>query len=99
MDINWAIKMAVTTGKVHFGISQCAKAVKTGKAKLIIAAANCPDDGMRKDRLGSIAIYHFPGTTIDLGNACGKPFPVSVLTILDPGTSTILSDGLIAGKA
>lgn len=98
MDINWAIKMAVTTGKVHFGTGQCVKTVKSGKAKLIISAVNCPSDEMKKDRYNGIPIYHFPGSNIDLGNACGKPFPVSVLTIIDQGSSTILSDGLIASK-
>lgn len=95
MDINWAIKMAVTTGKVHFGVEQCKKTVKAGKAKLIIAASNCPEEAMKESKFGSVSIYHFPGSGVDLGNACGKPFPVSVLTIMDPGTSTILSDGLV----
>ena len=96
MDINWAIKTAVTTGKVYFGMKQCEKAVKSGKVKLIIASANCPEESMKKDRYGNVPIYHFQGMTIDLGNACGKPFPVSVLSIIDPGSSTILTDGLIA---
>jgi large subunit ribosomal protein L30e len=98
MDINWAIKMAVTTGKVHFGLEECEKSVKGKKAKLLIVAANCPHNELKKEKYENVPIYHFPGTTIDLGNACGKPFTVSVLTIVEPGSSTILTDGLITSR-
>jgi large subunit ribosomal protein L30e len=36
-------------------------------------------------------VYKFPGTSLELGAACGKPFAVSVLTVLAPGESSIMS--------
>ena len=36
-------------------------------------------------------IYKFPGTSLELGAACGKPFAISVLTVLAPGESQIMS--------
>ena len=40
MDINKALKTAVTKGKVIFGFEQTIKALKSGKAKLIIVSSN-----------------------------------------------------------
>ena len=36
-------------------------------------------------------IYKFPGTSLELGAACGKPFAISVLAVLVPGESQIMS--------
>ncbi len=37
------------------------------------------------------AIIEYPGMGIDLGIACGKPFNIAALTILDPGDSGIMA--------
>ena len=94
IDINRAIATTVKTGKVLFGAENTIKTAKAGKAKLIVVAANCPQD-IRKDieyycRLSNIPIIIYNGTSVDLGVACGKPFMVSALTIRDPGDSEIL---------
>lgn len=94
MDINKALKTAVTTGKVLFGFDQTMKAVKAGKAKLIIVSSNCPDEhltviGKHKE----VPSHRFSGTNLELGSACGKPFSISVLSILSEGESEILALG------
>lgn len=94
IDINKAIATTVKTGKVLFGAENTIKTAKTGKAKLIVVAANCPQE-IREDiehycRLSNIPIIIYNGTSIDLGVTCGKPFMVSALTIRDPGDSEIL---------
>jgi large subunit ribosomal protein L30e len=38
-----------------------------------------------------IPVYIFEGSSMQLGKACGKPFLVSALAIVDPGESDILS--------
>jgi len=91
MDINKALRSAVSTGKVYFGIKEAKKACKAGSAKLIIISSNCPShyvDDINKFK--KISTYNFKGSNIDLGSTCGKPFPISVLTILKPGKSTIM---------
>jgi large subunit ribosomal protein L30e len=35
----------------------------------------------------------YPGMGVDLGVACGKPFSISALAVLEPGDSEILSFG------
>lgn len=94
IDINKAIATAVKTGKVLFGANNAVKSVKTGRAKLILLAANCPKR-VREDieyygKLSAIPVIIYNGTSIDLGAACGKPFMVSALTVKDPGDSDIL---------
>ena len=42
IDIGKALKSAIATGKVEFGVDQTEKAVKAGKAQLVIVARNCP---------------------------------------------------------
>jgi len=93
-DIKKAIATTVKTGKVLFGINNTVKTAKTGKAKLIIVAANCPKSTLEDieyySKLSKIPIIVYKGTGIDLGMACGKPFAVSALTVKEQGDSEIL---------
>lgn len=93
MDINKALKTAVTTGKVLFGFEQTMKAVKAGKVKLIIVSSNCPEKQMVMIKDKEVSFHRFNGTNIELGSACGKPFSVSVLSVLSEGESEILALG------
>jgi len=87
IDVARALKVAVDTGEVRFGARVVRLAAKAGKARLVVVAANCPED------LSGIGakVFPFPGTNAELGTACGKPFSVSALAIIDPGDSNILS--------
>ena len=94
MDINKALKTAVTTGKVLFGYEQTMKAVSTKSAKLIIISQNCPNEHLTQlEKQKDIPFYRFSGTNIELGSACGKPFSVSMLSVLSAGESEILALG------
>jgi large subunit ribosomal protein L30e len=94
IDVNKAIATTVKTGKVLFGANNAIKSAKTGKAKLILLAANCPrrirEDIEYYSKLSAVPVIIYNGTSIDLGAVCGKPFMVSALTIKDPGDSDIL---------
>ena len=90
MDINRALKTAVLTGKVYLGRQQTAKALKRNEVKLVIAASNCMDSAIEMLRKQNAPFYRFPGNNLELGSACGKPFSVSMVSILDPGESNIL---------
>ncbi|MBI5000964.1 MAG: 50S ribosomal protein L30e [Euryarchaeota archaeon] len=88
MDVNRALRTAVTTGKVQFGLDQTRKALKSGKARMVVLSKNCPED----IEAGKTKVLVFQGTNMELGAVCGKPFSVSALAILDPGESGILSE-------
>lgn len=93
MDIARTIKTTVSTGKVFFGVEQAKKAVKEKKAKLIIVASNSNVEEFKGEQFSEIPIYHYPGTNVDLGVICGKPFAISVLTVIETGSSNILAIG------
>ena len=94
IDVNKAVVTTVKTGKVLFGVNNAVRNAKTGKAKLIIIASNCPQK-TRGDieyycKLSNIPVVIYNGTSIDLGAVCGKAFTVSALIIREPGDSDIL---------
>ena len=89
MDLNRALRNAAKTGEVQFGIAQAKKAIKTSQGKLIVIASNCPAPEL-KDQT-AVPVIEFPGNNRELGAACGKPFSISVVTVITPGDSQILS--------
>ncbi|HLC48185.1 MAG TPA: 50S ribosomal protein L30e [Candidatus Norongarragalinales archaeon] len=94
MDLGKAIRQAVDTGKVELGSKKARKLALIGGAKLIILANNMPKDTLRDiehySKLSNVPILEYKGTSIELGTICGKPFTVSVLSIIEEGHSEIL---------
>jgi large subunit ribosomal protein L30e len=84
-----AVRLAVERGKVDFGSRTASE-----KAKLFVLAGNArPDVRARVAALAKasgIPVIEFEGTSMELGSICGKPFPVSVLSVYEEGTSSIL---------
>ena len=94
IDMDKAISAAVKTGKVSLGASSAVLHAQTGKAKLIILAANC-SESIRADveyysKLSKVPLITYKGSSLDLAAVCGKPFSVSALSIREPGDSEIL---------
>lgn len=89
IDIGRALRTAITTGSVKFGLEQTKKAMEAGEAKLVIVSSNCPDNEIK--RAEGVKVVEFSGNNMELGAACGKPFSISALAILDPGDSNIMS--------
>lgn len=88
------LRMLLKTGRVEFGSKKAVKAVKLGKAKMVILASNAPPQVVKDlkyySRLSKTPIYIFKGTSIELGTLCGRPHLISAITVLDPGDSNIL---------
>ena len=92
MDLAHALKVALETGKVRIGLTETRDAAASKKARLLIVSKTCPDPKLVKERsVGKVPIYHYDGTAVDLGQACGRPFPISAMAVLDPGSSAILT--------
>jgi large subunit ribosomal protein L30e len=94
IDVDKAIASAVKTGKVAFGTSTAVQSAKTGKAKMIILASNCPKD-IKEDieqysKLSRVPVISYKGASMDLAEVCKKPFIISALTIRETGDSEIL---------
>jgi len=94
-----AIRLAVESGKVAFGARSGLSASALGKALLFVVASNAPSNIREKvvqySGVSKTPLLIFEGSSIELGSVCGKPFPVSVLSIYDAGASPILD---LAGK-
>ncbi len=90
IDISRALKSAISTGQVDFGVDQTEKAIKSGKAQLVIVARNCPSETLMSDDIG-VKVHRYEGNNMELGALCGKPFSVSALAVIDKGNSNILS--------
>lgn len=89
IDMARALKTAATTGDVRFGLAETRKSLKKGEAKLVVVASNCPQKEIGAGAASKVIV--FSGTNVELGSACGKPFPISALAIINPGESNILS--------
>ncbi len=94
-EIERQIRMAVETGDVVLGSNQTIKLLKLGKPKLVIVAANCPAD-IREDieyyaELADIPVFVYPGTSMELGDVCGRPHVVASMAVLDDGESDLIA--------
>jgi large subunit ribosomal protein L30e len=94
-SINSRLQLVIKSGKYTLGWKSTMKAIRSGKAKLILVASNCP--ALRKSEieyysmLSKTGVHHFTGTNNDLGTSCGRFYRVSVMAITDAGDSDILS--------
>ena len=100
VDINKQIRMAVKTGKVGFGSKDAIVSTGSARAKMIILAKNCReaerDEILHNAGQSESPVYVFPGSSLDLGAVCEKPFPVSAIVVREPGDSEVLK--LVAEK-
>jgi len=90
IDMARALKTAATTGDVRFGLAETRRSLGKSEAKMVVFASNCPDTSIVPPG-SKVKVHMFKGTNVELGNACGKPFAISVLAVVSPGESNILS--------
>jgi large subunit ribosomal protein L30e len=93
VELDRALQTAIKTGKVKIGSKETIKVARKGepKPKLIIIAKNCPAKIKNQLMELKLAIYEYPGQSTDLGMACGLPYTIAALAIMDPGESEILN--------
>jgi len=94
VDVNKQIGIAVKSGKVELGVKEALDAARFAKGKLLILASNCPPQSrteiVQYAKQSAVPIFEYPGSSVDLGAACLKPFVVAALTVKEPGDSGIL---------
>ncbi|MDE1869148.1 MAG: 50S ribosomal protein L30e [Candidatus Micrarchaeota archaeon] len=95
-DLANDIRLAVDSGEVAVGLNKALDSVKDHTSKtLVIASTNKKEtleDVNHVAKIANVRVLKFNGTSMDLGAVCGKPFSVSVLSILKPGNSNILKE-------
>jgi large subunit ribosomal protein L30e len=92
MDFNASLRRAIKTGDVLLGQNKTEQCIQEGKAQMVVMAGNCPAK-FKETIKGNenIFVYTFEGSSVQLGKACGKPFMVSALAVINPGESDIMS--------
>ena len=94
INIDKAIASAVKTGKVSFGANAALQNAKSGKAKMIILASNCPKDIKEQieyyAKISQVPVITYKGGSMDLAEVSNKPFIISALSIRESGDSEIL---------
>ena len=92
VDVDRVLKNTVKNGRVVIGAKQTKQAITDGAVKIIVMSANCPAEmelstlAKKKD----VPLYKHGSKSVDMGYACGKTFPVSVLAVLEEGGSNIM---------
>jgi large subunit ribosomal protein L30e len=91
INIDRALRSSIRTGKVLLGSNRTVEAGLNGQAKLIIYAEDCPQDVRMQLESIDLPLYGYQGMGKDLGSACGKPFSVAALAVIEPGDSEIMA--------
>lgn len=93
MKIKDALKRIVKTGELELGTNKTIEAIQENKAKMVITAENTPKEIeekiTRKTEENNIKHMHYPGTSLDLGETCKRPHPVTALAVKDSGKVNI----------
>ncbi len=96
-DMNRELQKVIKSGKVLIGSNETLKALRGEEGvKAVIYASNCPEEikegfkEVTKQKKGNPPFYEYPVNSLELGLACGKPYSIASLCILDTGKSDIL---------
>merc|ERR1712029_938233 len=94
-SISARLALVIKSGKYQLGYKSTLKSMRSGKAKLVLISGNCQP--LRRSELEYYAmlsktpVHLYAGSNVALGTAAGKLFRVGVMTVVDPGDSTILA--------
>ncbi|MEM0086876.1 MAG: 50S ribosomal protein L30e [Candidatus Micrarchaeaceae archaeon] len=95
-DLAKDIRLAVDTGKVAIGAKEAIKTMNDNTAKLVIIASKGKKDVigdiLHMCSISGLKLVQFKGGSLELGAACGKPYPINALAIVEPGNSNILNE-------
>jgi len=90
MDIEKELSRVLSSGKVKMGFKE---ALRSEDAKMFIVSQDCPRKKEIMEMAEEVPIYIYKGNSVELGKICGKPFSISVVSIIDEGKSNILELG------
>ncbi|PUA31658.1 MAG: 50S ribosomal protein L30e [Candidatus Terraquivivens tikiterensis] len=96
MNIRKELEVISRTGKVALGFRQSYLSLLNGKSKLVLLAKNCPSNVEKRiymaSRMVGVPMIKTELSSNEIGYIVGKPFRVSTLSVLDPGSSNILEE-------
>lgn len=94
-DIKGDMGTILKTGKISAGAKNVVSALLTANPKLVLVSGNCPSDLKEQviyySMLSNVPYSVTEENSMELGSVCAKPFPASVVAVMDVGESDILS--------
>ncbi len=93
MDISRQIKQGISTGKLVFGQRETLAACARGDARLVLIAANCPEEHVEtmSSSHPNTPVHRLNMVNRELGSACAKPFSISSVCVIDAGQSDLMT--------
>jgi large subunit ribosomal protein L30e len=93
LDISRQIKQGISTGKLVFGQRETLAACARGDARLVLIAANCPEEHVEtmSSSHPNIPVHRLIMVNRELGSACAKPFSISSVCVIDAGQSDLMT--------
>lgn len=89
MDAGKEIKAALKSRKILMGSRTVLKGLKNDQLSTVFYATNCPDDTLEDlnhySKLSGMKIERFEGSSVQLGEICGKPFSILLVGIKKSG--------------
>ncbi|MCX8191190.1 MAG: 50S ribosomal protein L30e [Nitrososphaerales archaeon] len=89
-EMSRILKIAIKTGKCIIGSKQVAQSVKG--SKLVILASSPSHVSSRITelcKLNSVPLMIYKGSSVKLGQLCGKPFKISAIAIKSAGEADL----------
>ena len=94
MDVHKEIRRVVDTGKIVFGSRTGLKYAASGDAKALIYAKNTPESIKQKIEkyasMSNLLVFQSDKNGVELGEICGRPFIILVMSVIDEGRSKII---------
>lgn len=87
VDTDKILRTIIKEGKVVIGAKETIRSMSDKTAKLAIVSSNCPPEV--KKEIGTDNQIEYSADNIELGTACGKPFAISALAILEADETDI----------
>jgi large subunit ribosomal protein L30e len=77
------IKDAVAADKYKSGIKEVLQSVKGSKLIIVSKSIDSADRAKLEEqaKTASVAVYEYPGTSVQLGKLCNRPFRVTAIAI------------------
>lgn len=92
------IKDAVAADKYKSGVKEVLQSVKGSKLIIVSKSIGADDRAKLEEqaKTASIAVYEYPGTSVQLGKLCNKSFRITAIAI-DSGTAAEI-EAIMSGK-
>lgn len=81
MSLTDEVRAAIKAGKAIVGFRKSVKYLKLKKPKMLIVAKNIPERMKERIETCGVKMVIYEGDSKKLGRVCGKPYPVSTVTL------------------